>query len=96
MRLPFKVLLIAGSLLAASLGLSASASAATPAPPTLNTSNFACNNGFFPAQPVPACWLDAVPSHATGAAVAAGWPHRHRDVSGGWLRPTVFGAVDGW
>lgn len=25
----------------------------------------------------------------------AGWAHRHRDVSGGWLRPTVFGAVDG-
>jgi VIT1/CCC1 family predicted Fe2+/Mn2+ transporter len=24
-----------------------------------------------------------------------GWEHRHRDVSGGWLRPTVFGAVDG-
>jgi VIT1/CCC1 family predicted Fe2+/Mn2+ transporter len=24
-----------------------------------------------------------------------GWSHRHRDVSGGWLRPTVFGAVDG-
>ena len=24
-----------------------------------------------------------------------GWAHRHRDVSGGWLRPTVFGAVDG-
>ncbi|MGH3492284.1 MAG: VIT1/CCC1 transporter family protein [Sciscionella sp.] len=24
-----------------------------------------------------------------------GWRHRHRDVSGGWLRPTVFGAVDG-
>jgi VIT1/CCC1 family predicted Fe2+/Mn2+ transporter len=23
------------------------------------------------------------------------WAHRHRDVSGGWLRPTVFGAVDG-
>jgi VIT1/CCC1 family predicted Fe2+/Mn2+ transporter len=21
--------------------------------------------------------------------------HRHRDVSGGWLRPTVFGAMDG-
>ncbi len=36
------------------------------------------------------------PSHATGeAAAAAGWSHRHRDVSGGWLRPTVFGAVDG-
>jgi VIT1/CCC1 family predicted Fe2+/Mn2+ transporter len=26
---------------------------------------------------------------------SAGWSHRHRDVSGGWLRPTVFGAVDG-
>jgi vacuolar iron transporter family protein len=36
------------------------------------------------------------PSHATGrAAEVAGWSHRHRDVSGGWLRPTVFGAVDG-
>ena len=36
------------------------------------------------------------PSSATGvAALRAGWSHRHRDVSGGWLRPTVFGAVDG-
>jgi VIT1/CCC1 family predicted Fe2+/Mn2+ transporter len=36
------------------------------------------------------------PSSATGAAAArAGWSHRHRDVSGGTLRPTVFGAVDG-
>jgi VIT1/CCC1 family predicted Fe2+/Mn2+ transporter len=36
------------------------------------------------------------PTHAVGAAaLAAGWSHRHRDVSGGWLRPTVFGAVDG-
>ena len=36
------------------------------------------------------------PSRATGAAAAgAGWSHRHRDVSGGSLRPTVFGAVDG-
>lgn len=31
----------------------------------------------------------------TEAATSAGWSHRHRDVSGGWLRPTVFGAVDG-
>jgi VIT1/CCC1 family predicted Fe2+/Mn2+ transporter len=31
----------------------------------------------------------------TTAAYAAGWRHHHRDVSGGWLRPTVFGAVDG-
>ena len=36
------------------------------------------------------------PSQATGtAALQAGWSHAHRDVSGGWLRPTVFGAVDG-
>lgn len=36
------------------------------------------------------------PSGAAGrAALGAGWSHRHRDVSGGWLRPTVFGAVDG-
>jgi vacuolar iron transporter family protein len=36
------------------------------------------------------------PSDATGAAaLKAGWSHGHRDVSGGWLRPTVFGAVDG-
>jgi len=36
------------------------------------------------------------PSSATGAAaLGAGWSHRHRDVSGGTLRPTVFGAVDG-
>lgn len=38
----------------------------------------------------------AVPSSATGsAALRSGWSHGHRDVSGGWLRPTVFGAVDG-
>jgi VIT1/CCC1 family predicted Fe2+/Mn2+ transporter len=36
------------------------------------------------------------PSDAIGpAALRAGWSHGHRDVSGGWLRPTVFGAVDG-
>jgi VIT1/CCC1 family predicted Fe2+/Mn2+ transporter len=36
------------------------------------------------------------PSQASGAlAQSAGWSHGHRDVSGGWLRPTVFGAVDG-
>jgi VIT1/CCC1 family predicted Fe2+/Mn2+ transporter len=36
------------------------------------------------------------PSSETGsAALGAGWSHGHRDVSGGWLRPTVFGAVDG-
>jgi vacuolar iron transporter family protein len=31
-----------------------------------------------------------------GGRVAARWhQHQHRDVSGGWLRPTVFGAMDG-
>jgi VIT1/CCC1 family predicted Fe2+/Mn2+ transporter len=36
------------------------------------------------------------PAQATGtAALRAGWSDGHRDVSGGWLRPTVFGAVDG-
>jgi vacuolar iron transporter family protein len=36
------------------------------------------------------------PTDETGtAALVAGWSHGHRDVSGGWLRPTVFGAVDG-
>ncbi|GAB2984180.1 VIT1/CCC1 transporter family protein [Amycolatopsis acidiphila] len=31
-----------------------------------------------------------------GRSAATTWAaHRHRDVSGGWLRPTVFGAVDG-
>ena len=36
------------------------------------------------------------PSQATGtAALEAGWYHGHRDVSGGWLRRAVFGAVDG-
>jgi vacuolar iron transporter family protein len=34
-------------------------------------------------------------AEAAEAAALAGWSHRHRDVSGGWLRPTVFGAVDG-
>ena len=39
---------------------------------------------------------ERVPSRATGtAALRAGWSHAHRDVSGGWLRPAVFGAVDG-
>ena len=36
------------------------------------------------------------PAHLSRDAEAlARWSHRHRDVSGGWLRPTVFGAVDG-
>src|ERR1700683_5127371 len=38
----------------------------------------------------------AYTAHAErAAALAAGWAPRHRDVSGGGLRPTVFGAVDG-
>jgi VIT1/CCC1 family predicted Fe2+/Mn2+ transporter len=38
---------------------------------------------------------DAKNRAVTEAALRSGWSHRHRDVSGGWLRPTVFGAVDG-
>ena len=41
---------------------------------------------------------ESMPEHdevVTKAALSAGWSHRHRDVSGGWLRPTVFGAMDG-
>jgi vacuolar iron transporter family protein len=34
-------------------------------------------------------------AHGRDPAALARWSHRHRDVSGGWLRPTVFGAVDG-
>lgn len=51
MRSPLKLLLITGSLVAASLGASASATAATSAPPTLITSNFACSNGVCEIGP---------------------------------------------
>src|SRR5579872_1524329 len=32
-------------------------------------------------------------AHAHGHG--SGYGHHHRDVSGGWLRPAVFGAMDG-
>jgi len=51
MRSPLKALLITGSLLAASLGGVASAAAATPSPPTLITTNFACSNGVCEVGP---------------------------------------------
>lgn len=38
-------------------------------------------------------YIAAYPAPDRGAAEAHG--HQHRDVSGGWLRPTVFGAMDG-
>jgi vacuolar iron transporter family protein len=48
-----------------------------------------------PTGPAP----DPAPHHASGRGAGgdlSAWSsHRHRDVSGGWLRPTVFGAVDG-
>lgn len=43
----------------------------------------------------PGQYSDGGSSEVFAAAYAGGWSHRHRDVSGGWLRPTVFGAVDG-
>jgi hypothetical protein len=51
MRLQFKVMVIAGSLLTASLGAAASATAATTAPPVMDTSVFACNNGVCEVGP---------------------------------------------
>jgi hypothetical protein len=51
MRPQFKVLVIAGALLTANLGASASASAATPAPPVMDTSVLACSNGVCEAGP---------------------------------------------
>lgn len=36
-----------------------------------------------------------VEPEATASRIESWAHHRHRDVSGGWLRPTVFGAVDG-
>lgn len=50
MRLQFKILLIAGALLTASLGASAAATAAT-APPAMDTSDFACSNGVCEVGP---------------------------------------------
>ena len=50
MRSPLKVLLITGSLVAASLGASVSAAAAT-APPVMDTSGFACTNGVCEVGP---------------------------------------------
>jgi hypothetical protein len=53
MRPLLTVLVIAGTLLAASLAASASASAsaATPAPPVMDTSVFACDNGVGEVGP---------------------------------------------
>jgi VIT1/CCC1 family predicted Fe2+/Mn2+ transporter len=33
--------------------------------------------------------------HGQGHGYGSGHGHHHRDVSGGWLRPAVFGAMDG-
>jgi hypothetical protein len=50
MRLQFKILMITGALLAAGLGAAAPPAAAT-APPTMDTSTFACNNGVCQVGP---------------------------------------------
>jgi VIT1/CCC1 family predicted Fe2+/Mn2+ transporter len=34
-------------------------------------------------------------AHGHGHGHGSGYGHHHRDVSGGWLRPAVFGAMDG-
>ncbi len=51
MRSLLKALLVTGALVAASLGGAASAAAATPSPPTLDTSHFACSNGVCEIGP---------------------------------------------
>jgi hypothetical protein len=51
MRSPLKLVLITGSLLAASLGAAASAGAATAPPPVMDTSVFACTNGVCEVGP---------------------------------------------
>ena len=51
MRSILKALLVTGALVAASLGGAASAAAATPSPPTLDTSHFACSNGVCEIGP---------------------------------------------
>jgi hypothetical protein len=51
MRSRLEVLLFTGSLVAASFGATASATAATPPAPTLITSNFVCGNGVCQVGP---------------------------------------------
>jgi len=51
MRSLLKALLVTGALVAASLGGAASATAATPSPPTLDTSHFTCSNGVCEIGP---------------------------------------------
>jgi hypothetical protein len=50
MRLQVKILVITGALITAGLGAAAPATAAT-APPTMDTSTFACNNGICEVGP---------------------------------------------
>jgi hypothetical protein len=69
MRPQFKVLVIAGALLTASLGASASASAATPAPPMMDTSGFACGNGVCEVGPGNAGMPFAAGLNVTGDGV---------------------------
>lgn len=96
MRLPFKILLIAGALLAAGLGASASASAATPAPPTLITSNFACNNGVCEVGPGNVGMPFAAGLHGTGGAPGGGEcnPYIMTVISGSLPPGLQFGEPD--
>ncbi|MDT0420913.1 VIT1/CCC1 transporter family protein [Streptomyces evansiae] len=49
-----------------------------------------------PPPPHPAAPLAAAPEDGASAAAPHVPPHpHHRDVNGGWLRPAVFGAMDG-
>ena len=67
-------------------------SAATKGQPADTTQSMA---DMLPATGKGRAELRTGDAAVTDAALRSGWSHRHRDVSGGWLRPTVFGAVDG-
>ena len=78
MRSPLKALLITGSLVAASLGGAASAAAAT-APPTLNTTNFACGNGVCEVGPGNVGMSFAAGMYGTGGPTCTPGPCTDQD-----------------
>jgi hypothetical protein len=73
MRPRFKILMIIGALIAAGLGAVVPA-AATTAPPTLITSNFACTNGVCEVGPGNAGMPFAAGLVGTGGPASATFP----------------------
>jgi hypothetical protein len=97
MRSTLRLLLITGSLVAASLGASGSATAATPAPPTLITSNFACSNGVCEVGPGNVGMPFAAGLHGTGGPTYTGPecnPYTMKVISGSLPSGLQFGEPD--